>query len=198
MNCAETQRWLQQPGVVNTQFLINKVFALAHRDLCDASRKGIETLRTIHGQDNRIRIWQSAFSSMSLITNRITPYHRDNSGREEYMDVLFSAGAHDNALIRILDIETDFLYLPGTVIALSSRALKHGVEGWEGNDRICVVNFTRDEFLERLAVTVPVLPQIELYLDLMPPRTRTTLKDLFLQPLPIPELMAGKQFKKYV
>ncbi|KAI5992380.1 hypothetical protein F5J12DRAFT_786172 [Pisolithus orientalis] len=68
-------------------------------------------------------IWSSMYSSMSMMVNQATCYHRDINGQDPWYDMLVMLH-----------------YNPGTIIAFSGSALEHGVGAVDG-DRACLVYY---------------------------------------------------------
>ena len=98
--------------------------------------------------------WQSVFTGVSPICNRITPDHRDLKGRPEWFDLLASysaAGSSPQLLIK--DIGLTLRYSTGTVVGFCGSVLEHAVEEWGDGDRICYAHFLRESVRKRLEVS---------------------------------------------
>lgn len=97
--------------------------------------------------------WQSIYSGISVISNRITPSHRDSSGRPEWYDTLASycdGGSTPYLLIKDLGLKLE--YSSGTVAAFCGTVLEHEVKSWGRGDRVCYAHFMREKVRERLKV----------------------------------------------
>ncbi|KAG2366907.1 hypothetical protein BDR07DRAFT_1479670 [Suillus spraguei] len=70
-----------------------------------------------------LQYWASVFNSLSIISNRETPNHRDHLSIPECFDILTTVGNYSNARMR--------------------RIVRHGVDGGEG-DRIAWAWYMRD------------------------------------------------------
>ncbi|KAG2354743.1 hypothetical protein BDR07DRAFT_1494135 [Suillus spraguei] len=70
-----------------------------------------------------LQYWASVFNSLSIISNRETPNHRDHLSIPECFDILTTMGNYSNARMR--------------------RIVRHGVDGGEG-DRIAWAWYMRD------------------------------------------------------
>lgn len=97
--------------------------------------------------------WQSVYSGISVISNRISPAHRDLSGRLEWYDTLanYYNGA-STPLLSIKDLGLTLEYSSGTVAAFCGTVLEHEVKPWGDGDRICYAHFMRENARERLKV----------------------------------------------
>ncbi|KLO06718.1 hypothetical protein SCHPADRAFT_1002187 [Schizopora paradoxa] len=102
---------------------------------------------------NTIRNWPSVFTGISVISNRITPPHRDKGGAVYDFDVLASTGTHTRATIQILDTGLTFAYGPGVVVILLGKLLQHAVPSWKGGERVCYAHFMKDNVLRRYSKT---------------------------------------------
>ncbi|KLO06807.1 hypothetical protein SCHPADRAFT_985452, partial [Schizopora paradoxa] len=93
--------------------------------------------------------WPSVFTGISVISNRITPPHRDRGGSPQDFDLLASTGTHTRAAIHIEDAGLTFGYQPGVVVLLLGRLIQHAVPSWKGGERVCYAHFTRGAVLDR-------------------------------------------------
>ncbi|KZP23224.1 hypothetical protein FIBSPDRAFT_737838 [Athelia psychrophila] len=109
-------------------------------------------------------LWASVWSGIALIVNRETPCHRDTGGSVSMYDLLVSAGTHQACHIDIHELGAEFLYLPGTMLALSGKALSHGVKTWGGGERICAAHFMKDGVHNRVGQARPGWPILDDYL----------------------------------
>ncbi|KAG2361661.1 hypothetical protein BDR07DRAFT_1377079 [Suillus spraguei] len=78
-----------------------------------------------------LQYWASVFSSLSIISNRETPNHRDHLSIPECFDILTTAGNYSNAWMSMPSLQLEF------------RIVRHGVDGVEG-DRIAWAWYMRD------------------------------------------------------
>jgi hypothetical protein len=113
----------------------------------------LQKLRNNEGTKAIAKTWQSVYSGISIISNRLSPSHRDSKGRPEWFDTLvsFSAtGAHPRLLLE--DLGLDLEYSSGTVVSFCGTILKHEVRSWGDGDRICYAHFMRESVRRRLGV----------------------------------------------
>ena len=109
--------------------------------------------------------WQSVYSGISVICNRITPYHRDSKGRPEWYDTLVSySGPSACPLLSIEDIGLQLKYSSGTVVSLCGTILKHQVLSWGIGDRVCYAHFMRESVRKRLDVAPAGWVKQDIYL----------------------------------
>jgi hypothetical protein len=98
--------------------------------------------------------WQSVYTGVSVISNRVTPSHRDSRGRAEWFDTLISySDPRVTPRLLIEDIGLDLEYRSGAVISFCRTLLKHRVDSWGHGDRVCYAHFMREEVRKRLDVT---------------------------------------------
>jgi hypothetical protein len=119
--------------------------------------------------DDVVTKWPSIFSGIEVISNRITPPHRDPKAAPPTYDLLVSAGTHTEAWFDLQDVNAHLAYNPGTVIALCGKVLRHGVEKWVGGERICIAHFIRDAVHERFNLPSPGWVNSRRYVTMMNP-----------------------------
>ncbi|KAG2353041.1 hypothetical protein BDR07DRAFT_1383602 [Suillus spraguei] len=78
-----------------------------------------------------LQYWASVFNSLSIISNRETPNHRDHLSIPECFDILTTVGNYSNARMSMPSLQLEF------------RIVRHGVDGGEG-DRIAWAWYMRD------------------------------------------------------
>ena len=81
-------------------------------------------------------MWNAPFNVMTLMSNWLTPFHRDNGAAPEWYDLLVPLGHYSNGRIEMPGIGCRFGYNPGTVVGITGRILIHGAVCL-GN-RVCV------------------------------------------------------------
>lgn len=52
--------------------------------------------------------------------------------------------------MRLPDLGATLRYLPGTLVAVSGKIIRHGVPQWAGEERFCIAHFMKDAVLDRL------------------------------------------------
>jgi hypothetical protein len=111
--------------------------------------------------------WMSPWSGCALIVNRITPMHRDWGAAASAYDLLVSAGTHTDCNLHLPDIGVKLNYLPGTVVGICGRVLRHEVADWLGGERICCAYFIKDAVHGRMGQERPSWPYLTDYLTLI-------------------------------
>ena len=100
--------------------------------------------------------WQSVFTGVSIISNRVTPLHRDSRGRPQWFDLLanFSEGRSTPRFL-ITELGLDLEYSSGIVLGFCGSILEHEVKAWGQGDKICYAHFMRESVRKRLHVSPP-------------------------------------------
>lgn len=139
--------------------LVNAVTSVINPELYSA---GLHAIHSINSSPHATP-WLSAWSGITLIVNRETPYHRDSGGSISMYDLLVSSGTHQSCYIEVEELGAEFLYLQGTMLALSGKVLMHRVMSWAGGERICAAHFMKDAVHHRLNQPRPSWPVLENY-----------------------------------
>ncbi|KAG2353308.1 hypothetical protein BDR07DRAFT_1310002, partial [Suillus spraguei] len=90
-----------------------------------------------------LQYWASVFNSLSIISNRETPNHRDHLLIPECFNIPTTMGNYPNAWMSMPSLQLEFRYDSGCMIAFSGRIVRHGVHGVEG-DQIAWAWYMRD------------------------------------------------------
>lgn len=144
------------------ELLVNAVTSVINPDLYSA---GLQAIQAIQNQQP-ITLWPSIWSGVAVIVNRETPYHRDSGGSISMYDLLVSAGTHQMCHIEVAELGAEFVYLPGTIVALCGKVLMHRVVSWGGGERICAAHFMKDGVHNRFGQPRPAWPVLEDYLSM--------------------------------
>ncbi|KIK78488.1 hypothetical protein PAXRUDRAFT_56848, partial [Paxillus rubicundulus Ve08.2h10] len=89
-------------------------------------------------------VWPSVYSSLFLTVNQCLPYHLDKMGKLQWFDQLLTMGHYSNLDLVLPSLQLRLDYLPGTVVAFSSKILIHGV-GEMDRDRACIAWYMQDK-----------------------------------------------------
>jgi hypothetical protein len=108
-----------------------------------------------------LKLWSSPFTAMTVISNRDTPYHRDNGSAHEWLDIMVALGEYENGRIEFPGLGMRFKYDPGTVVAFTGRVLRHGANC--PGDRACIVHHMKERVVEELGITKPSWANQSLY-----------------------------------
>lgn len=119
---------------------------------------GTSSLKVLHQQPEHVidsgrlkeilNDWSTPFQAISIISNRITPPHRDTKGVKRWMDILVAVGAYQTGWLGLRGLGVKFDYAPGTVIAMPGRVLTHAAEC--DGDRACIAYYMRENVTDRL------------------------------------------------
>ena len=96
--------------------------------------------------------WPSAQTAISIISNRATPFHRDEKGRMQWYDLLTSIGTYTKAPLYLSPLNMRFDNTPGSVCFFSGMAIRHGVRKCTGS-RIAIATYLRDDVREGEGIT---------------------------------------------
>jgi hypothetical protein len=139
--------WLD--AVSESNAIFSAILAVIHPKLYDAGRQTIKRLRDTPGVDPQdvLSRWASAFSGVAVISNRLTPAHRDAGSRFNWYDILVTLGSYRNCNLKLPGLGISLEYGPGTVVGILGKVLEHEVPGAEG-DRVCYAYFMKNNVHE--------------------------------------------------
>ena len=150
--------------VRNAEILHNAILALISPELYWKGHEAVEHLRGGDFLANRhpnIERWNSAFSAWQIISNRVTPAHRDMGAAPMVYDLLTCVGTYTHSVLHVHDLGARFHYTPGNVVALCGKVLLHEVKSWQGGERLCIAHYMRDNVHNRLGVPRPGWPTMD-------------------------------------
>lgn len=156
--------------IANGEYILNAIAALVCPGLYSIATRAIGKLKHedhVKTPHPHAQLWPSFFSGIEVISNRVTPIHRDSKSAPPVYDFLVSAGTHTNAWLDLPDVKARLLYNPCTVVAVCGKVLRHGVESWEGGERLCFAHFIRDAVHDRLQLPRPEWVTIRAYMACM-------------------------------
>jgi len=140
--------------------LVGGILSVVHPELYSA---GIECLRVLNNDPGSVhkgkalaavlKVWSSPFTAITTISNRETPYHRDNGSAHSWLDILVALGEYENGRIEFPGLGMRLKYDPGTVVAFTGRVLQHGASC--PGDRACIVYHMKLNVVEKLGATLP-------------------------------------------
>lgn len=114
-------------------------------------------------------LWSSVFTGVAIIANRVTPSHRDQSGRPQWYDLLVSSGTDSQSRLILSDIGADIRYCPGDVCFVSGAVLQHAVLDWDEGNRLAYAQYHRANVAERMAIPAGASPFIQDFAPMMAP-----------------------------
>ena len=110
-----------------------------------------------------LQSWYSPFSALTVISNRLTPFHQDLQGWPEWFDMLIALGECLHGQLSLPGLGLVLQYNPSTIAAFSGKILQHGAT-CNGNCA-CIVYYMRDNVLEWLKEPHISWTNIKLYMD---------------------------------
>ena len=127
--------------------ILSGILSIVHPAQYEMGMK-IHTSLEARGQSpDVISHWPSAQTAISIISNRETPFHRDEKGRMQWYDLLSSIGQYTKAPLYLSPLNIRFDNTPGSVCAFSGMALRHGVRKC-AESRISIASYLRDDVRE--------------------------------------------------
>lgn len=90
------------------------------------------------------------FNVMTLMSNHLTPFHRDNGATSPWYDILVPLGHYSNGRIEIPGPGYRFRYDPGTVVGISGRIVRHGAVCL--GDRVCLAYHNKTTVMDHLGM----------------------------------------------
>lgn len=156
-------QWLAE--IAETNAILSAILRVMHPDQFQAGKSALEKLR---GQPDLAEVldkWSSVFTGVAVISNRITPGHRDTGGRLPWYDLLATVGNYHDAEFELSTLGIKLRYNPGTVIAVAGKTLEHGMPSFKG-ERVCYAFFMKESVHERMRVEAPGWMTHRYYQDL--------------------------------
>jgi hypothetical protein len=146
--------------MVESSALIGGILSIVHPKLYEAGKEAIVYLDEHPDMADRperlrqlLQLWSAPFHGLSVISNRVTPVHRDSNGGKKWMDILVALGDYTEGFLELPGVGIRFEYLPGTVVAISGRVIAHSAEC--DGDRACIAYYMREKVQARLGLSQP-------------------------------------------
>ena len=100
-------------------------------------------------------LWTTPFLGYGLISNCITPLHRDNNSQGPWYDCLTTIRNYEKGAWLILkNIGLELDYPSGTMVFLLGKIIQHGTSDING-DQVCIAQYMRDRVHERMGMRSP-------------------------------------------
>lgn len=151
------QAWVK--AMAGSTAFLGGVLAVIHPSTYNTGMKCVEAIRTAddvakrEGMEDVMRTWSSPLTTVSLMSNRDTPLHRDTGATYTCMDLVVSVGNYISGEFQVPGLGLDLWYRPGTVIGLLGRIVRHGAVAFGG--RLCFAQYLRETVLDSLGITQP-------------------------------------------
>jgi len=149
--------------------ICNEITALVGPQQYDAGLAAVQLVKAgmhLHGTHPNVDRWTSVWSGFSVIVNRMTFLHRDVGAAPMDYDLLVSGGTHQQCTLDVHELGSRLSYLPGTVVAIVGKVLRHGVKTWDGGERVCQAHFMKDMVHDRLEQSRPEWVYYDDYINL--------------------------------
>jgi len=146
--------------MVESSALIGGILSIVHPKLYEAGKEVIVYLDEHPDMADRperlqqlLQLWSAPFHGLSVISNRVTPVHRDSNGGKKWMDILVALGDYTEGWLELPGVGIRFEYLPGTVVAIVGRVIAHSADC--DGDRACIAYYMREKVQARLGLSHP-------------------------------------------
>ena len=116
--------------------LLSAILHVTHPDLYEAGKMSPSRMCIHPTIAAALSTWPTVFNNVHVISNRVTPFHRDTSGIPSWYDLLMSVGPYNRAELVLQNIGVQIGYKPGTMAFICSQVVHHGV-GQVDEDCIC-------------------------------------------------------------
>ncbi|KAK7434929.1 hypothetical protein VKT23_019932 [Stygiomarasmius scandens] len=151
-----TQLWLER--ITDLQVIISLILSIIHPVLFDAAKEVLDYCVKPSSHDGETfewaSRWNSVFTALTVISDRITPEHVDSRGSPRYFDALVSLGTATSPKIAFKELDSTFSYKAGTIIFFAGRGWTHEVGDWGSGARVCYASYIRREMIEGHGETV--------------------------------------------
>ncbi|KEP45252.1 hypothetical protein V565_296940, partial [Rhizoctonia solani 123E] len=99
--------------------------------------------------------WTSQYLNQAIFENRQTALHRDSNGAPYCADFLYLLGEFKGGDLFLPDLNLRIEWLPNCALMFDGRIFAHEVLPWEGERRLCLVNYIWKTSLDDLEVELP-------------------------------------------
>lgn len=129
--------------------LIDGILAVIHPELYSSAQELMTKLCTAHPPSIVLmQSWPSCFTSIEVIANHQTPWHRDLSSLPGWFDFLLSLSSYgENAILELPSLSISLPYDSGSVVPIMTKLLLHGVPRVAG-DRLCYAFYLKKAVFE--------------------------------------------------
>ena len=133
--------------------LVDGILAVISPELYASAQELMVKLCTAHAPSIFLmQTWPSCFSSIEVISNRQTPWHRDLSSMPGWPDILLSVGSYgENAVLEVPTLGISLPYDSGSVVPMTTKLLLHGAPRVVG-DRVCYAFYLKKAVFESLEI----------------------------------------------
>ncbi|KAI6143750.1 hypothetical protein BKA82DRAFT_28660, partial [Pisolithus tinctorius] len=102
----EVREWLQ--CTAGLQAVLSGALRIMHPKISKAAERQDEDMEAV------LPMWNSVYSSMSVMVNRASPAHKDTNGRKVWLDTLLTVGNYPRLHFLVPELGIRLQYNPGT------------------------------------------------------------------------------------
>ncbi len=136
----------------STEKFLNLTLSLINPGLYHQGQMMLAKLQELNSTSAVTLEWESGYTGIQVICNRVTPTHRDSKGHPEWYDLLTGIAEGSLPQLMVNDLGLELAYYRGSVIGLCGNVLEHQVKAWGNGDRVCYAHFMWEAVRERLGV----------------------------------------------
>ncbi|KAF8549480.1 hypothetical protein OG21DRAFT_1421191, partial [Imleria badia] len=133
--------------------ILSGTMVIMHPDMYATGREAMIQLRKWAEHEKQgdilsaLHTWPSVYCITSVMVNWSCPVHLDAHGRPQWLDLLVTVGEYEEVDMVLPSLGLRLHYSPGSVVAMSSQLLQHGVGSVKGNHGV-VSFYMRDNVHE--------------------------------------------------
>ncbi|KIJ08831.1 hypothetical protein PAXINDRAFT_88306, partial [Paxillus involutus ATCC 200175] len=148
-------QWLRDS---KTSFkLVNALLATVHPELHRRSLAVREQLlvdEEITNLHELIKAWLTVFTTISVMHNKETPFHRDSKLAPQWYNLFLSVGSYTDAILELPALGICAHYMPGTAALFSGLLLRHAVSAVNQGDCIGYVFYMHPSVFHFASISV--------------------------------------------
>ncbi|KAI0069815.1 hypothetical protein K474DRAFT_1747236 [Panus rudis PR-1116 ss-1] len=142
--------------------IVSGMLRIMHPEQYEMARNMMVQLARFEHLENPLHRWPAVVTAIAMIANRESPLHRDRGAQYPWLDVLVSVGDYATAEFHMESVGCICANPPGTVIALSGAAIRHGSAHADG-PRVCYSFYMREDVRRSLGIPAAGWMRQEVY-----------------------------------
>ena len=131
--------------------ILSGILRIMHPDQYRVGYEVLQCLATVSECGDVLATWPTVFHTVSIISNRSSPLHRELKGCFPYFDLLVSVGDYSQAPLELWPLGLQLQNSSGTICGVSGKAFLHGVAEPDG-PRFCHALYMRKDLQEFVTV----------------------------------------------
>ncbi|KAI0737564.1 hypothetical protein C8Q80DRAFT_1114999, partial [Daedaleopsis nitida] len=146
--------WMK--GMQETGGLLDGILAVTHPALYREAQNMLPKLcARLSGLRGLLYNWPTCYNVAQVVTNRMSLYHVDTSGRPGWLDLLLTLGTYgETAVVQLRNLGATVPFDSGSVVMTASKAVVHGVPKTPP-DRVATEFFMLDNLHEWVGAADP-------------------------------------------